>query len=519
MSNEQLFASFLLDRETEIEIAMPAERVEEAVTVNLPFRHVPNSAEFFEGIMKLRQDVIPVINLKKRLGLDSVCHDHDAKVAVVRSGKRRYGILFDDIKDVLSVPVEAVEPIDSILLSRDSIILKIIKLDSGERTLQLLDLEKLFPQQPVIARPSDGKTAEAKKEEQEGDKELRYTIFSSGKQEYGIAVEDTREICFLSDIDPTFQNGVVEGALRLRGHTIPVLNSYRLFGNSDPMQPNEDTRILVLKKGGVSFGLMVDKISEIVTIGQSQILPMPGSQLHCLQGICQYSDMRNILLLEVEKMAECHMDTVKSMSRVNSGDSSSRVLESTHHLITENCYLIFSIGKNYAIQLKDVQEIIETDELLSLPDRSEIVQDVINLRGVIVPVLDLSFFYGIRPKKDRVGKTRLIIGQYGNRNVGFIVDDIVTIYKQEKFYDTPALKPELQSKKDTVDRMIEYIGDSGLKEHVLVINVKNIVRNHLKMDVEYEVDDHNEGRGSDENMEHHVHIPRVNETDQRMSYV
>jgi len=60
------------------------------------------------------------------------------------------------------------------------------------------------------------------------------------------------------------------------------------------------------------------------------------------------------------------------------------------------------------------------------------------------------------------------------------VDTIITIYKQEEFHETPSLKPQLQNRKDTLDRLIEFIGEQGLAEHVLVVNTENLIKNHLQ---------------------------------------
>ena len=67
--------------------------------------------------------------------------------------------------------------------------------------------------------------------------------------------------------------------------------------------------------------------------------------------------------------------------------------------------------------------------------------------------------------------------------VALQVDTIVTIYKQEEFHPTPSLNPQLQPKKDTLDRLIEFVGEQGITEHVLVINTHNLINNHLRQDI------------------------------------
>ena len=488
MSQEHLYASFLLDRQTGLEIAVQADRVIEAIPVAATIQHLPSSIDFLEGIMQLRDDIIPVINLKRRFGLSPASYDDDAKVAVIQLQSRRYGLLFDDIKEVLRVPENSVEPLDPLLMTEDAIISALIKLDQGARTLELLDLDRLFlgrlpelADTPEVVLSVDPATS---------SNHFRYVVFTCVGQEYGIPVESAREICFLSEIDETFQSGVVEGALELRCRTIPVLNGHQLLGSKEPVKFDELTRILVMQTVDLFFGIIVDQIREIIVVEEKQILSMPGKDNVFLRCICQYTEQRNILLLDVEELLGRQIDKVKSMTKLRSRqeeEQESRLSES-HHLITENCYLIFSIGKNFAIELRDVQEILEPSELLSLPGHSGIVHGVINLRGMIVPVLDLHQFYSC-PNKGFSGQVKLIIGRVGGQLLALIVDEIVTIYKQEEFHATPSLRPELHDKKDTLDRLIEFVRDDHMKEHVLVINIKNILQNHLCLQVESRFED------------------------------
>jgi purine-binding chemotaxis protein CheW len=83
MTQEHLFASFMLDKTAGLEIALRAENVTEATPITGSIQALPASIDFLEGIMHLRNDVIPVINLKKRLGLTKHSYDAGAMVAVV----------------------------------------------------------------------------------------------------------------------------------------------------------------------------------------------------------------------------------------------------------------------------------------------------------------------------------------------------------------------------------------------------------------------------------------------------
>jgi len=481
MNQEQLFASFILDRRSGIEIAIPAGQVVEAMPVASPLQPLPTSATFLEGLMHLRDDVIPVINLKKRLSLADTGYGSDAKVAVVQFNARRYGLLFDDIREVLRVPCQAIERLDSFLFSEDAVITDLIKLEQGKRTLELLDLQRLFPGGTGVAG-IEGALSVAETMVQRTYSQ--FVLYACRGQVYGIPVADAREICFFSDIDQTFKSGVVEGALQLRGQTIPVLCSASLLGCVDTdLKPDEETRILVLQNETATFGLIVDRVHQILVVADDEIMTVPGGHLPHIRGVCHGSSYNNIILLNVEELIDTQVDKIKAMARLRNKEAETSAMVSTaRHIITEHCYLVFTIGKNYAIELKDVQEIIDCNDFMEVVEESGLVHGIINLRGRVVPVLDLRRFYmspGLeRPRREN----KLIIGRASGNLVALLVDEIVTIYKQEQFHITPSLRPELQPKKDTLDRLIEFINDQGLKEHVLVVNVANILRNHLCID-------------------------------------
>lgn len=481
MSQEQLFASFILDHQAGIEIALPAEQVIEATSISSPIQPLPAGASFLEGIMHLRNDIIPVINLKKRLFLPETGYGLDAKVAVIQCNAKRYGLLFDDIREVLRVPMQSIEPLDRFLLSDEAVITDLIKLDQGKRTLGLLDLQRLFSDGvAVMENVHDQGAVEASVQRTYS----QFVVFSCREQVYGIPVDDAKELCFFADVDEVFKSGMVEGALRLRGQTIPVLCSASLLGcSNEPRQPDEDTRILVMQAGELLFGLIVDKVHRIVVVADDEILAIPGQHLPYLQGVWHCTAYNNIMLLNVMELIKTQVEKITAMTRIRnkSGEVNSDSQATARHIITEHCYLVFSISKHFAIELKDVQEIIDCGDFMQVTNGDRLIQGIINLRGRIVPVLGLRHFYNYPDSQQGGRENKLIIGRANGNLVALLVDEIVTIYKQEQFHMTPSLRPELQSKKDTLDRLIEYVNGNGLKEHVLVVNVVNILRNHLQI--------------------------------------
>ena len=479
---EQLFASFILDRDQGLEIAIAADSVTEATAITEKIQPLPASVSFLEGIMHLRNKVIPILNMKKRMGIsDSATYDKDAKIAVVTLANQPFGLLFDDIQEVLRVDESLLMPIQPALQSENYVISDLITLKESHRTLEVLDLDRLFDGNELLNEQDTGKQSTA----QEGTARTysRYVIFSSNNAEYGVPVENSRELTFLSDIDDTFKTGHLEGALQLRGHTIPVMNAGTLLHETEQESDlPESSRILVMATDLINFGMIIDEIKEILTVCNEEILPTPKGEDDSVTGIYEPQEGRNIMLLDVVNLVSSQMKRLEAMARIRSEDEDKlevRTAES-RHLITENCYLIFSIDKKFAIELKDVQEIIEHDDLLSLPGYTGFDSKIINLRGQIIPVVNLRSFYDYPENKSPNANSRLIICRHASNLVALQVDTIITIYKQEEFHKTPSLNPQLQKRKDTLDRLIEFIGEQGLAEHVLVVNTANLINNHLQ---------------------------------------
>lgn len=488
MSQEQLFASFVLDSSQGMEIALNAEYVTEATHIQQPLQKLPGSVDFLEGFMHLRKDVIPVINLKKRLGLSDQTYSGDAKVAVVSLFNSRYGLLFEDIKEVFRAKLDIIRPINQALLTEDRIVSALIQLEPGKRAVELLDLNVLFN--------NDYKGIDDLQVQQKGADEAvlpttysRYVIFKTGDQEYGITVDVAQEITFCTEIDEMFKTGIIAGAIELRGRTIGIMNSRSFLNNSsyDEMILGEESRILVLSFDTCKVGLIVDEVKEILTVADDSILPFPFKNSGNVKGMLSRVGQQDIILLNIQELVRSHRDTLKSVANLGNNGHGIEFEEeqenerTRHHLITENCYLIFSIDKNFAIELKDVNEILENVDVMHIPGVDGHTAEVINLRGEVVPVVDLRQFYLIEGEQDDHLRKLIICSAHG-QTVALGVDQIVTIYKQEQFYPTPSLGRQFSGKRDTLDRLIEYRNGQDINEHVLVLNVHSLIRNHLQFE-------------------------------------
>ena len=71
---------------------------------------VPFSASYIQGVINLRGSVLPVIDLKKRLGLEPTPYTDDTRIVTVMVGELPVGMLVDAVTEVLTIRTKLVDP-------------------------------------------------------------------------------------------------------------------------------------------------------------------------------------------------------------------------------------------------------------------------------------------------------------------------------------------------------------------------------------------------------------------------
>lgn len=87
-------------------------------------------------------------------------------------------------------------------------------------------------------------------------------------------------------------------------------------------------------------------------------------------------------------------------------------------------YLVFTLGdEEYGIDILKVQEIRSCERVTRIANTPEFIAGVTNLRGVIVPIVDLRVKFNLR-NNEFDDHTVVIVLNFGNRVVGIIVDGV-----------------------------------------------------------------------------------------------
>ena len=102
---------------------------------------IPNAPSFVNGVVNLRGRIIPVIELRSKLGMASKEHDKDTRIVVVEVNNTTTGFIVDAVSEVLRIPTSITEPPPDMVSGIDSDYITAVGKLEG-RLLILLDLEK-----------------------------------------------------------------------------------------------------------------------------------------------------------------------------------------------------------------------------------------------------------------------------------------------------------------------------------------------------------------------------------------
>lgn len=138
--NQELqLVAFRLGNET---YAVDIQQVQEIIRMQQITR-VPGAPFFVEGVINLRGRIIPVIDLRKRLGLPRGEETDEVRIVVVEVPPHKVGMIVDAVEEVLRLSEENIETPSSLVASVDEQYLKGVG-KSEDRLVVLLDLEEIL---------------------------------------------------------------------------------------------------------------------------------------------------------------------------------------------------------------------------------------------------------------------------------------------------------------------------------------------------------------------------------------
>lgn len=103
--------------------------------------------------------------------------------------------------------------------------------------------------------------------------------------------------------------------------------------------------------------------------------------------------------------------------------------ETTKKVDQERQLVVFRLyGEEFGVEITKVREIIKPREITKLPHTADFIQGVTNLRGEVIPVIDLRLRFGVETT-ELTESSRIIIVDINDNRVGLTVDDVAEVLR------------------------------------------------------------------------------------------
>ncbi|NMM51223.1 chemotaxis protein CheW [Paenibacillus aquistagni] len=134
--------------------------------------------------------------------------------------------------------------------------------------------------------------------------------------------------------------------------------------------------------------------------------------------------------------------------------------------------VVFKLAhEEYGIEVDKVKTIERMMPITRVPKTYNFIKGVINLRGVVVPVMELSGRFGL-PQETYTDQTRIIIVQVGEMEIGFIVDsanDVIDIL-EDKIEPAPEVVGGIQA------RYLRGVAKISEERLLILLNLSEVLR-------------------------------------------
>jgi purine-binding chemotaxis protein CheW len=413
------------------EFAFQMERVREILRVQRP-NEVPGTPKHVLGVLTVRGNILPVIDLRVMLGLSSL----ESEVVAEATD------LCTRFKAWLSAAVETVRS-------------GATKLDaSGAETVRKWMAECNTSSQALMDILSKMRTA--------NDRLLR-----------GVAQTQSLIASEPAKAPEYFQQEAATSAQL-------VIQLLEEFQNSVKENIREDQRLIVVQTGGSLLALLVDKVREVLNMPKRQIDPPPQNLSETknveLSGIAKLENgKRLILLLDADHLIkDQELQKLGVASESSANESQQHQVGEMSAALGEQQFVTFRLGDGeFGIPIAKIQEIDRSSKMTRVPRTADYVDGITNLRGEVVPVINARKRFNL-PQKEADERTRVIIMELGGVKTGLLVDSVREVLNLA----TKDISAPPTSLSTTIDRQyISGIGKvDGDKRMIVLLDVEKILQ-------------------------------------------
>ena len=408
---------------------------------------VPLAPPSLCGLANLRGKVLPILSLRYLFGIPDAESDEATRAVVIDVGQP-LGFVVDRVASVIDCDPSQLEDASTIRSSVDTTLLKgVIKNSSASSMVMVVDFQQLVDNEFAHLEHltndssllSDGLIDDSMNhDDAEEDDEIQLVSFSVDHQEYAIHIDDVKEIVQMPESITAVPRSPhhILGLMNLRDQLLPMVDLRTMFALSSK-DADEKSRVIVVASGGYFIGIVVDSVSEVLRINKDAVealIPAMAkeSELSDITDICRLNNgQRLVSILSIERF----FDSGNLQDALNDISEEGMIEQENDDYVEEeqeedNQVVVFKLDdEEFAVPITSIQEIVRIpDELIRVPKAPAFLEGVINLRGIVLPVVDLRTRLEIEAA-ERSERQRIVVFLIHGVRTGFIVDQVTEVLR------------------------------------------------------------------------------------------
>jgi purine-binding chemotaxis protein CheW len=308
-------------------------------------------------------------------------------------------------------------------------------------------------------------------ESNETNHKKKLLVFQNSEVLFGIPLDsvlEIREDLELIDL-PWKQNGII-GAIEYRGTLLPALDAPSLVGLETNSARVRKSYILI-EQNSWKIAFRIDKFYRIIedtTEEEKEIENKEPDESEFVSGIT-ILDKKSLILLNIFEIVTFFKNKVKKQINSKLPEKLNQELEdsTTKESIKSICFHIDSV--QFIVPIQDVLEVLENQSVTPLFKVTPCLRGLINLRGRVVPCMDISSYLGLPPRNLNEYTQFVLLGNDGFE-IALCVD---SVNKMKVFPNT-----DIQNNIDSLPASIRDYTTGILqvqKQTLLLLSARNLI--------------------------------------------
>ena len=305
----------------------------------------------------------------------------------------------------------------------------------------------------------------------EGDTNIKKLfVFQSGKVLFSLPLKvvfEIREDLELVEL-PWNQNGII-GAIDYRGALIPVIDPVIMVNLNEKIEVTKNSALILCEYDNWKIGFKIDKFHKIITDETEEEESNDPEGQKFISGIT-ILDKKSLIMLDIQEITNFFKNKVKK--QVVTGIAKKKKEENSlvvnkNDSIKSICFNIDKV--QFVVPISEVLEVLENQSVAPLFKVSPALRGLINLRGRVVPCIDISGYLNLN-QRNLNEYTQFILLGYENLEIALCVD---TVNKMKDFPNS-----EIQANIDSLPASIrEYTTGilKAQKQTLLMLSSKNLI--------------------------------------------